>query len=204
MSNLCFRQIPVEDICPLCNKVGEATLHTLWDCKIFKKVRKQWISYKASIREYKKCNARENISSLVRQGNVVWPHPSPGVFKVNCDASVDAKGGVLVLVWLSEIQQVLSWRSGSQVIVGNPNAQVAEVIAILRGIQFSKDCGFSPCMFESDAEVVIRWINDSSHLESVCACAFEVVDTVDAFEDDKAADLLEDCAFKGVEIVVGA
>ncbi|KAK3182991.1 hypothetical protein Dsin_030277 [Dipteronia sinensis] len=49
-----------------------------------------------------------------------------------------------------------------------PSMEVAEAIAILRGIQFSKDYGFSPCIFESDAEVVIRWINDRSHLESVC------------------------------------
>ncbi|TXG56596.1 hypothetical protein EZV62_017909 [Acer yangbiense] len=35
------------------------------------------------------------------------------------------------------------------------------------------------------------------------AYAYEVADTVDAFED-KAADLLEACAFEGVDIVVGA
>ncbi|KAK3194881.1 hypothetical protein Dsin_026191 [Dipteronia sinensis] len=118
--------------------------------------------------EYKECNAREKVSSLVRRGNVVWPHPSPGVFKVNCDASIDVKGGRIGFGLVIRDTSGFVMVASSQVIVGNFNAQVAEASAILRGIQLSKDCGFSPCIFEFDAEVVIRWINSSSHLESVC------------------------------------
>ncbi|KAK3211235.1 hypothetical protein Dsin_015941 [Dipteronia sinensis] len=43
MYNLCLRRIPVVDLCPLCNKVSETTLHALWDCKSFKHAQKQWI-----------------------------------------------------------------------------------------------------------------------------------------------------------------
>ncbi|KAK3222031.1 hypothetical protein Dsin_009056 [Dipteronia sinensis] len=58
--------------------------------------------------------------------------------------------------------------SSSQVMAWYFNAQATEAIAILRGIQFSKDCGLSPCYVKSDAEVVVRWINESSHLDSLC------------------------------------
>ena len=50
--------------------------------------------------------------------------------------------------------------------VGNFNAQAAKSIAILRGIQFNIDCGLFPCVFESDAKVVVRWINEKSHMDS--------------------------------------
>ena len=36
---------------------------------------------------------------------------------------------------------------------------MSEAIAILRGIQLALDSGLSPCMIESDVEVVVKWIN---------------------------------------------
>ncbi|KAK3199723.1 hypothetical protein Dsin_023138 [Dipteronia sinensis] len=95
MYNLWFCRISVVDIYPLCRKVSETTLHALWDCKMFKSARLQWIPTNSHIR-------------------------------------------------------------------GGGTTQNS------RGIQFSKDCGLCPCYVESDAEVVVRWINEGSHLDSMC------------------------------------
>ncbi|KAK2638423.1 hypothetical protein Ddye_026218 [Dipteronia dyeriana] len=79
--------------------------------------------------EYKECNVGEaQHRSVVCRKNVTWSPPSPGLFKVNCDAAIDVRGG----------------RIGSA------------------------KTGLCPCNVESDAEVVVRWINDGSHLDSMC------------------------------------
>ncbi|KAK3231603.1 hypothetical protein Dsin_003484 [Dipteronia sinensis] len=210
MYNLCLRRIPVVDICPLCNKVSKTTLHTLWDCKIFKHARKQWIPSNTQIRgqyknffdlldcssslgeedlevfctivwrvwslrnakthgapytdvcdvfvwtkcfllEYKECNMGvAKNRSMVSRRNVLWSPPSPGFFKVNCDAAIDVRGGRIGfgLVIRDSTGGVMA--SSSQVMAGYFNAQAAEAIAILRGIQFSKDSGLYLCYVESD------------------------------------------------------
>ncbi|KAK3211234.1 hypothetical protein Dsin_015940 [Dipteronia sinensis] len=106
-------------------------------------------------------------SSLVRCKNVVWTPPSPGFYKVNCDAAIDVRGGRIGFGFIRDSTGSVM-ASSSQVMTGYFNAQAAEAIAILRGIHFSTDCGSSPCYVESDAEVVVRWINESSHLDSMC------------------------------------
>ncbi|KAK3229198.1 hypothetical protein Dsin_001079 [Dipteronia sinensis] len=70
--------------------------------------------------------------------------------------------------------------ASSQVMEWSFNAQVAEAIIILKGIQFSKDRGFSPCIFESNVEVVIMQINDRSHLESVCGVILSDINSLTA------------------------
>ncbi|KAK3217699.1 hypothetical protein Dsin_011669 [Dipteronia sinensis] len=96
---------------------------------------------------------------MVNRGNVVWPHPLPSVFKVNCDVAIYAKGGRVGFGLVIRDTTGFELAASSQVMEGYFNAQAAEAIAIHRGVQFSKDCDFSPCVFESDAEVVFRWIN---------------------------------------------
>ena len=56
--------------------------------------------------------------------------------------------------------------SSSQVIKAALSPQVAETVAIYRGIIFSRDCGLLPSVLESDAAIVVKWINEGSHLES--------------------------------------
>ncbi|KAK3222978.1 hypothetical protein Dsin_010003 [Dipteronia sinensis] len=89
------------------------------------------------------------------------------VCEVNCDAAIDIQGGRIGFGSVIRDSTGFVMDASSQVMVGSFNAQVAETIAILRGIQFSKDCRLFPCIFESDAELVVRWINDGSHMDSL-------------------------------------
>ena len=45
--------------------------------------------------------------------------------------------------------------------------KLAEMMAIYRGLIFSRDCSLHPCVLESDAAVVVKWINENSHRDSV-------------------------------------
>ena len=121
--------------------------------------------------EYKECQGGgvQSSSSLGERAServVKWSPSGTGFFKMNCDAAIDGRGGRIGfgLVIRDSLGEVIT--SSSQVMVGFLNSQAAEAIAILRGMQFSKDCDLSPCIVESDVEVVIRWINERSHLDS--------------------------------------
>ncbi|KAK3198465.1 hypothetical protein Dsin_021880 [Dipteronia sinensis] len=43
MANLTRRKIRVDDICPICKKENETTIHALWECKNLKFVRQKWV-----------------------------------------------------------------------------------------------------------------------------------------------------------------
>ncbi|KAK3224166.1 hypothetical protein Dsin_011191 [Dipteronia sinensis] len=93
---------------------------------------------------------------------------SCGFFKVNCDAAIDVSEGRIGFGLVIRDSTGVVMASSSQVMAVYFNAQAAEAIAILRGIQFSKECGLYPCYIEYDAEVVVMWINESNHLDSMC------------------------------------
>ncbi|KAK0593300.1 hypothetical protein LWI29_034527 [Acer saccharum] len=61
----------------------------------------------------------------------------------------------------------------SQVLTASFSAQTAEIMAIGRAIVFSRDCGLFPCVLESDAEVVVKWILNGSHLDSAVDAILE-------------------------------
>ena len=44
---------------------------------------------------------------------------------------------------------------------------LAEMMAIYKGLIFSRECGLHPCVIESDVAVVVKWVNDHSHSDSV-------------------------------------
>ncbi|KAK3189610.1 hypothetical protein Dsin_029171 [Dipteronia sinensis] len=47
------------------------------------------------------------------------------------------------------------------------DANTAETMAIYRGFIFSRDCGLFPCVIESDAAIVVKWINKDGHRDSI-------------------------------------
>ncbi|KAK2642392.1 hypothetical protein Ddye_024155 [Dipteronia dyeriana] len=49
--------------------------------------------------------------------------------------------------------------SSSQKIEASFSPQIAEAMTILRGLQLALDTGLSPCRIDSDAEVIVNWIN---------------------------------------------
>ena len=56
--------------------------------------------------------------------------------------------------------------SGSQVLKAAFSSQIAKALAIYRDISFYRECGLILSVLESDATVVVKWINEGSHLDS--------------------------------------
>ncbi|KAK3224549.1 hypothetical protein Dsin_011574 [Dipteronia sinensis] len=75
-------------------------------------------------------------------GGVVWRPLNMGVYKLNCDADVDQARGFIGI------------------------GLVAEAVAIYRGLRLAIESGLRPIMVESDAALVVKWINVGSFLDS--------------------------------------
>ncbi|KAK0589487.1 hypothetical protein LWI29_014986 [Acer saccharum] len=48
--NLRRQRVQVWDICPWCNKRNETTVHALWECKVFKQARSDWLPNTVTLR----------------------------------------------------------------------------------------------------------------------------------------------------------
>ena len=62
------------------------------------------------------------------------------------------------------IAEGLVMAASSQKVAATFSPQVVEAVAIYRGLQLAVVSGLTPCMLESDAKVVIKWINDATPL----------------------------------------
>ena len=51
--------------------------------------------------------------------------------------------------------------SYAQTLLVNPNSKSANLIAMLKSVHFSVDCGLALCIFETDEALVVKWINES-------------------------------------------
>ncbi|KAK3187896.1 hypothetical protein Dsin_027457 [Dipteronia sinensis] len=100
--------------------------------------------------------------------DVKWRPPDTGCYKINCDVVVDVEEGFIGIGVAVRDSTGFVMASSSQRITTTYSSQVAETVAITRGLQFAKDSGLLPCVLESDAAVVVKWINDESHLDSEC------------------------------------
>ncbi|KAK0573812.1 hypothetical protein LWI29_013953 [Acer saccharum] len=221
-----LRKVAVQDCCPLCQKLGESTLHALWECEKIKKARKSWFPGSFPVHgkfcdffdlilfcfsslsledlelfciilwriwflrnssihgapldgfdnvlewasdflvDFKGCRSvclRSSPPCL----SVCWFLPPSGVYKINCDAALDGAGRKVgfSIVIRDGSGSVLA--CSSQVVTASFSALVAETMAIGRAIIFSRDCGMFPCILESDVAVVVNWILEGSHLNSV-------------------------------------
>ncbi|KAK3188605.1 hypothetical protein Dsin_028166 [Dipteronia sinensis] len=177
--SICLREDDLEIFCTIVWRVWflrNARIHGAPSANVCEVV--EWATN--FLADYKHCHVGTINIGMVNRSNVVWPHPPPGYFKVNCDAAMDVKGGRIGFGLVIRDTTGFVLAASSQVMEGYFTAQVAEAIAILRGVQFSKDCGLSPCGFESDAEVVVGWINDRNLLESVCGVILsDIISLVD-------------------------
>ncbi|KAK3211194.1 hypothetical protein Dsin_015900 [Dipteronia sinensis] len=86
-----------------------------------------------------------------RRGEATWKPPDSGSFKINCDADVDASRHRIGIGIVIRDDSGFVMASCSQRVVATFDAQVAETLAIYRGIIFGKDCCLAPCVIESDA-----------------------------------------------------
>ncbi|KAK1555857.1 hypothetical protein Q3G72_032414 [Acer saccharum] len=88
-----------------------------------------------------------------------WIPPDGGSFKMNNDAAIDRikdRVGIGVIIWNGD-GNVLA--SSAQRIDAAYSPQIAEAMALLRGILFSREVGLWPCFVESNAKVVVDLIN---------------------------------------------
>jgi ribonuclease HI len=97
-----------------------------------------------------------------------WRPPNSSCYKINCDAAVSDLEGWVGLGVVIRDHTGFVMASCSLPLIASFDVQAAEVMAVLRGLIFSRDCGLAPCMLETDAAVVVKWINDGSHLDSPC------------------------------------
>ncbi|KAK1551128.1 hypothetical protein Q3G72_030748 [Acer saccharum] len=92
---------------------------------------------------------------------VRWIPPPPWVFKINSDAAMDVKlGKVGVGIIIRNVRgDVLS--SSPQPISAGFGVQIAECVALLRGLQLGVSLGLVPCIVESDALTVVNLVNSN-------------------------------------------
>ncbi|KAL5776794.1 hypothetical protein ACOSP7_009720 [Xanthoceras sorbifolium] len=87
-----------------------------------------------------------------------WQAPSPNWFKINLDAALDFKHkrvgfGIVIRDCHGQVVAALAQRYPLLVSV-----EVAEAMAIFRGLQFATEMGIGPLVMESDASTLISLI----------------------------------------------
>ncbi|KAK1572459.1 hypothetical protein Q3G72_032892 [Acer saccharum] len=109
-------------------------------------------------------NANEAAASNSTSRNLVansWRPPDRGHYKANSDAVLDlvnGKVGVGIVI-RNFVGEVLASYAQPFPTVLSP--ALAEAIAIFRGFIFAGESGILPCTMESDAQVVVKLINDA-------------------------------------------
>ncbi|KAK1567446.1 hypothetical protein Q3G72_012368 [Acer saccharum] len=100
-----------------------------------------------------------------------------GNYKINCSALSDlgkhrVGNGIVIR---NEAGIVMP--SCCQILAAAYTPLVAEIVAILRGILFSKDCGLLPCVLESDkSEAVVRSLSNNFLNTSYGSIISEIAD----------------------------
>ena len=105
------------------------------------------------------------VGQLARVGKI-WKAPAQNLYKVNCDAALDlarCRVGCGVVIRNAE---GLVMAASSQRLVASFPPHIAEASAIRVGIQLAIDTGLNPITVESDAAVVVNWINGELDLLS--------------------------------------
>ncbi|KAK3182689.1 hypothetical protein Dsin_029975 [Dipteronia sinensis] len=92
-----------------------------------------------------------------QKASILWQPLCIGFYKVNLDAADEIVG--IGIIACNSQGQVMG--CNAQKILSRYSPQVAEALAVLRGIQFTRDMGLWPCVFESDALSVVKLVNDN-------------------------------------------
>ncbi|KAK3225096.1 hypothetical protein Dsin_004958 [Dipteronia sinensis] len=98
---------------------------------------------------------------------VKWEAPRRGVCKLNTDAALDVRLLRTGLGMVIRDHASFIMASKTQRLEANYSPQVAEAMAIFRGITFVVETGIVPIVVESDALAVVNLINtgDQIHAE---------------------------------------
>ncbi|KAK0592455.1 hypothetical protein LWI29_019443 [Acer saccharum] len=95
-----------------------------------------------------------------------WQVSELGIYKANYRARSDVsrrKVGIGIVI-RNNLGAIMA--SCSQIIDASYDERVAGIMAIYRGILFSKDCGLFPCVFESDKHGVVDCIQSGRFLDA--------------------------------------
>ncbi|KAK0583366.1 hypothetical protein LWI29_036220 [Acer saccharum] len=96
----------------------------------------------------------------------IWIPPDIGLYKINCDAALNVASCLVGFGIVIRNRDSLVMASSSQKITVSFSPQVVEAEAIRRGLRLVLDTCLFPCVLDSDAEVVVRWINSGKLLNS--------------------------------------
>ncbi|KAK2651125.1 hypothetical protein Ddye_018614 [Dipteronia dyeriana] len=108
-------------------------------------------------------DCKHRYSKCEIQGKGGWIPLVGGVYKANCTAMREISGGrvgigIVIRDFKGEVYASCS--QFSKVFLNN---KAANLMAILKSIQFVIDCGLEQCVFEVDDEEVVKWIKDGNH-----------------------------------------
>ncbi|KAK3221353.1 hypothetical protein Dsin_008378 [Dipteronia sinensis] len=88
------------------------------------------------------------------------------MYKIKCDAAIDLAGCLVGCGTVIRNAEGFVLAASSQIMVASFPTHTVEAIAILRSIQLAIDSGLNLIMVESDASVVVDWINSGNDLLS--------------------------------------
>ncbi|KAK3193730.1 hypothetical protein Dsin_025040 [Dipteronia sinensis] len=105
-------------------------------------------------------------SNQQRVGTVIWKPLKLGMYKINTDATINQMCKKVGFGIVIQNTTGFVMACSSQCICATFSPQVAEVEAILRGLQFARDSELLPATIESDVVVVVKWINEKSNIRA--------------------------------------
>ncbi|KAK2641358.1 hypothetical protein Ddye_023121 [Dipteronia dyeriana] len=137
--NISKRGVHMSGICEACKICDETTIHALWDCNKLKSVRKYWSSLSG-----KHIGSYSNFFELMMDRASLYNRKDAGLFCVMAWSFGDSNDEVFA--------------SSAQTILANLNEKTAKLSTMLNCIRFSVECGLTPCVFEMDEALVVKWI----------------------------------------------
>ncbi|KAK2647938.1 hypothetical protein Ddye_015427 [Dipteronia dyeriana] len=105
------------------------------------------------------CVARDRLPAFVINRNPIWIPHDLNIYKINCDAAINVASCLVGFGNIIRNSEGPVMASSSQNIIASFSPQVAEAEAIHQGLLLAIDAGLFPCLMESNAEVVVGWIN---------------------------------------------
>ncbi|KAK2661828.1 hypothetical protein Ddye_000402 [Dipteronia dyeriana] len=156
------RRINCDVKCLICYKHTESTLHALWECPNLKYDRKIWMPKVWWSRNYVddlyKVN-RRSIHTTKKVEEDRWRPPNQGKRKINCGVTIDNNKrltgvGSIIRDDCERVMSCISHRCDT-----NFDSTTAKALAVLNGLEFSRDCGLKVDVVETDSEEDFKKVN---------------------------------------------
>ncbi|KAK3230518.1 hypothetical protein Dsin_002399 [Dipteronia sinensis] len=155
--NLNKRRIPVDVFCHICCRRPETSFHALWCCPSLKQE-----FHRANSPEAKLHESADGVNERSSNSVASWSPPGSGLFRINCDATVDSGTGKvgLGIIIRDGVGVVLACRS--MPIMAGFSPLISKALAILYGLLFALDVGLVLCLVETDAQVIANLLRNDA------------------------------------------